>query len=96
MAKTPNCKRRNDEFRERKEPHRRGRLQHISHILQVPVPFFFEGSPHGGAPSPVYVSDFLATADGLALIEAYMRIKQPTLRRHIVELVEYIAGNDLS
>jgi hypothetical protein len=25
-----------------------------------------------------------------------MRIKQPTLRRHIVELVEYIAGNDLS
>jgi transcriptional regulator with XRE-family HTH domain len=73
-----------------------GRLQQISHVLQIPVPFFFEGSPHGGAPSPVYVSDFLATADGLALIEAYMRIKQPTLRRHIVELVEYIAGNDLS
>jgi DNA-binding XRE family transcriptional regulator len=22
------------------------RLQHISHILQVPVPFFFEGAPH--------------------------------------------------
>jgi transcriptional regulator with XRE-family HTH domain len=22
------------------------RLQHLSHILQVPVPFFFEGAPH--------------------------------------------------
>jgi transcriptional regulator with XRE-family HTH domain len=21
------------------------RLQHISHVLQVPIPFFFEGSP---------------------------------------------------
>src|SRR5262249_32233061 len=49
-----------------------GRLQHISHILQVPVPFFFEGAPHVpgqpegiGAPPPTYVSEFLATADGL-------------------------------
>jgi transcriptional regulator with XRE-family HTH domain len=73
-----------------------GRLQHISHILQVPVPFFFEGSPHGEAPSPVYVSNFLATADGLALVKAFMRIKEPTLRRRIVDLVEYIAGDDLS
>src|ERR1700692_3098236 len=45
------------------------RLQQISHILQVPVAFFFEGAPslHGPtegmkeAPSPAYVSDFLAT-----------------------------------
>jgi transcriptional regulator with XRE-family HTH domain len=80
------------------------RLQHIAHILQVPVPFFFEGVPDlpgqpegiGDAPSPAYVFDFLATTDGLALTKAFMRIKQPTLRRHIVELVEYIAGNDLS
>jgi len=71
-----------------------GRLQHISHILQIPVPFFFEGSPHGEAPSPAYMSDFLATADGLALIKAFMRIKEPTLRRRIVELVEEIAGGD--
>jgi transcriptional regulator with XRE-family HTH domain len=71
-----------------------GRLQHISYILQIPVPFFFEGSPHGEAPSPAYVSDFLATADGLALIAAFIRIKEPTLRRRIVELVEEIAGGD--
>jgi transcriptional regulator with XRE-family HTH domain len=80
------------------------RLQHISHILQVPVPFFFEGAPHlpgqpagiGDAPSPAYVSEFLATADGLALTKAFMRIKERGLRRRIVELVEYIAGDDLS
>src|ERR1700693_5688041 len=49
------------------------RLQHISQILQVPVPFFFEGAPiphgksfeKGDAPHPGYVSDFLATSDGL-------------------------------
>jgi len=76
------------------------RLQQISHILQVPVAFFFEGapSPHGHgdglkeAPSPAYVSDFLATSEGLALTKAFMRIKETKLRRRIVDLVEEIAG----
>jgi len=79
-------------------------LQQISHILQIPVPFFFEGAPHlpgqptgiGGAPSPAYVSEFLATTDGIALTKAFMRIKEPGLRRRIVHLVEQIAGDDLS
>jgi transcriptional regulator with XRE-family HTH domain len=73
-----------------------GRLQHISHMLQVPVPFFFDGAPHGEAPSPAYVSDCLATADGLALVKAFMRIKEPLLRRRLVELVECVAGDDLT
>src|SRR5947207_13027055 len=48
------------------------RLQQISHILQVPVAFLFEGAPsaqmagrHGGlveAPSPAYACECLATA----------------------------------
>src|ERR1700686_2055023 len=46
------------------------RLQHISHILQVPVSFFFEGASrlagapvgNGASPSPNYVRDFLATS----------------------------------
>jgi transcriptional regulator with XRE-family HTH domain len=78
------------------------RLQQISHILQVPVAFFFEGAPTfspqddagTGAPSPSYVSDFLATSDGLALTKAFMEIKQPKLRRRIVDLVEEIAGRE--
>jgi transcriptional regulator with XRE-family HTH domain len=80
------------------------RLQQISHILQVPVAFFFEGAPTfhpqnegdgmGEAPSPTYVSDFLATSDGLALTKAFMEIKEPKLRRRIVDLVEEIAGQE--
>ena len=76
------------------------RLQHISNLLQVPVSFFFEGGPRipghsganmGDAPSPAYVSDFLATSDGLSLTKAFMKIKSSKLRRRIVELVEQIA-----
>jgi len=77
------------------------RLQQIAHILQVPVSFFFEGAPHAmdqqtdslsEAPSPAYVSDFLATSDGLALTKAFMRIKDAKLRRRIVDLVEQIVS----
>ncbi len=80
------------------------RLQQISQILQVPVAFFFEGAPvlpEGApseglqeAPSPAYVSDFLATSDGLSLTKAFMRIPDPKLRRRIVDLVQQIAGGD--
>jgi transcriptional regulator with XRE-family HTH domain len=81
------------------------RLQQISQILQVPVSFFFEGvpsprsdqRPEGGlheAPSPAYVSDFLATSDGLALTKAFVRITDAKLRRRIVDLVEQIAGEE--
>src|SRR3984893_6215572 len=59
------------------------RLQHISHILQVSVSFFFDGAPTlpaapvgtDAAPSPNYVTDFLATLDRLALTKAFMRIR---------------------
>jgi transcriptional regulator with XRE-family HTH domain len=78
------------------------RLQHLSQILQVPVPFFFEGAPAvfgvskaakgtADAPSPAYVTDFLATSDGLALVKAFMCIEDAKLRRAIVRLVEGIA-----
>jgi transcriptional regulator with XRE-family HTH domain len=78
------------------------RLQHISRILQVPVSFFFDGAPEipgqatglSEAPSPSYVSDFLATSDGLALTKAFTRIKDGKLRRRIVDLVEQIATRD--
>jgi transcriptional regulator with XRE-family HTH domain len=77
------------------------RLQQLTHILQVPVEFFFEGAPVAGrpkgfgeAPSAAYVSDFLASTDGLGLTKAFMRIKDAKLRRRIVDLVKQIAGDD--
>jgi transcriptional regulator with XRE-family HTH domain len=77
------------------------RLQQISNILQVPVPFFFEGAPHvpgqhnsnGAAPSPAYVNEFLASSDRLALTKAFMRIK-PNMKRRIVALVEELASDN--
>jgi transcriptional regulator with XRE-family HTH domain len=74
------------------------RLQQIANILQAPVTFFFEDAPgqtkpDGKAPSPAYVSDFLATKDGLTLTKAFMQIKNAKLRRSIVNLVEDIAGD---
>jgi len=76
------------------------RLQHISQILQVPAKFFFEGMPHEGrrhdpqtsAPSAQYVSDYLASEDGLQLTKAFLAIADARLRRSIVNLVECIAG----
>jgi transcriptional regulator with XRE-family HTH domain len=71
------------------------RLQQIAAVLQVPPAFFFEGAPSvpgpvntGKLPSPAYVMDFLSSADGLALIKAFMRVDNPQLRRRIVSLVE--------
>jgi transcriptional regulator with XRE-family HTH domain len=76
------------------------RIQQIAEILQVPVSFLFEGGPTGTAnadggtsPSPSFVSDFLATAEGLALTRAFTRISDAKLRRSIVELVEQIAAH---
>ena len=54
-----------------------------------------KGQPNGlnGAASPSYVSDFLATSDGLALVEAFARISRiPRLKRAIVTLVRTIAA----
>ena len=76
------------------------RLLQLAAILNVTIPFFFEGAPpvasnatHDAieALSPTIVHDFLSTADGLSLTRAFMRIKNAKLRRRIVELVEQIA-----
>jgi transcriptional regulator with XRE-family HTH domain len=78
------------------------RIQQISEILQVPVSFLFEGGPSGIASgenfsegtSPAYVSDFLATSEGLALTRAFTRITDAKLRRSIVDMVEQIAARE--
>jgi transcriptional regulator with XRE-family HTH domain len=77
------------------------RLQAISQILDAPVHFFFEGAPNpakgghglGESPSPAYVTDFLTTTDGLALVKAFVKIKDSALRRSIVRMVEAITAD---
>ena len=75
------------------------RLQHAAEILQVSVPFFFEGAPGGHAlsetaPSPAYVNEFVSSEDGHRLIKAFTRITRPAVRHRIVNLVQEIAGGD--
>ena len=76
------------------------RIQQIADILEVPVSFLFEGVPGGSVregfseTSPAYVADFLATAEGLALIRAFTRIPEVKLRRSIVDMVEHIAARE--
>jgi transcriptional regulator with XRE-family HTH domain len=76
------------------------RLQQISHILQVPVAFFFEGAPglaqsrtrRKERPLPDYVIEFLSTSDGVALAKAFTRMRNIKLRRRIVRLAVEIMG----
>jgi transcriptional regulator with XRE-family HTH domain len=76
------------------------RLQHLSKILGVPVPFFFEGVPNAPhsthrseAPSTRYVTDFLANHQGHALVRAFVQIKNPVVRRAIVRMVETLVAD---
>jgi transcriptional regulator with XRE-family HTH domain len=78
------------------------RLQQISHLLQVPIAFFFEGAPNASAPpgsngsalSMAQIDEFVSDVDGLRLIRAFMRIDDAAVRRRIVMLVQEIAGDD--
>jgi transcriptional regulator with XRE-family HTH domain len=71
------------------------RLHRIGSILGVPVEFFYEGAPHSSntpsgfaeAPSSTYVSDFLSTAEGVQLMKAFLSVKDPKVRRKLVELI---------
>ena len=65
----------------------------------MPVSFFFDGAPADSAPAAgfaagsgeTYLPDLLGTPDGMQLGKAFMRIKNPKLRRKIVDLIETLA-----
>ncbi len=80
------------------------KLQHIAKILAVPVEFFFDGAPvseSAGLVSGVaesesagYVSDFLSTSEGVQLTKAFVRIRDPRVRRRVIDLVSALAGEE--
>jgi transcriptional regulator with XRE-family HTH domain len=79
------------------------RLQHIARVLTVPVSFFFEDAPGSGGEAQAgfgeekqttYVVDFLSTSEGIQLNKAFVRIKDPKLRRRVIDLVRSMAGDD--
>jgi transcriptional regulator with XRE-family HTH domain len=76
------------------------RLQHIAAILGVTVGFFYEGAPAAGGggeglaeeSSPAYMADFVSSSEGLELMKSFQLIKDPRVRRRIVDLVSAVAG----
>ena len=77
------------------------RLHQIAHILQVPPASFFEGAPHAklhrnvaGAPPADFLSNFPTAAEDVALVKAFLRIKNRKTRRCIVALVQAIVDDD--
>lgn len=76
------------------------RMQNIARVLQVPVAFFFEDAPGGspvageamGSLSTTAMVEFLSSAEGVRLNQAFIAIKNKRVRSRIIELMRVIAG----
>ena len=69
------------------------RLQQIANALSVPVTFFYDGD---GKNREVESLLFLDSAFSLRLLRAYSRIKDQTVQRQLVVLMEAIADDEKS
>jgi transcriptional regulator with XRE-family HTH domain len=67
------------------------RLQQIATALDVPVTFFYDGD---GKAREVESLLFLDSAFSLRLLRAYSKIKDQTVQRQLVSLMESIAANE--
>lgn len=76
-----------------------GRLFQVARILGVPITYFYEDVSSVGAgfaedaASPPVI-EFLASADGLQLSLAFMRIKEPKVRKRVLDLVKSLADDE--
>lgn len=78
-----------------------GRLWNLARVLDVPVAFFFEGASENagqsgfaeGDQTPI-IDDFIQSADGVQLAQAFARIRDSKVRRRILELVRTLAAEE--
>lgn len=82
-----------------------GRMQQISETLKAPIGYFFEDAPLPEGSSAAtgladttrqasFETDFLSSPEGIQLNRAFMRIRNPDMRRQIVALVRTIADGE--
>ena len=84
-----------------------GRMQQISQALNVPIGYFYEDAPSLGAnaggaatgmadgtPQAPFETDFLSSPEGIQLNRAFVRIRNPDVRRQLVALVRTIADGE--
>src|ERR1700692_3581324 len=67
------------------------RLQQIATALDVPVTFFYDGDSKAREVESLL---FLDSAFSLRLLRAYSKIKDQTVQRQLVSLMESIAANE--
>jgi transcriptional regulator with XRE-family HTH domain len=80
------------------------RLFEISRILGVPVDFFFEGleaAAHNGASNGFsdtkeagFDLDVLATSEGIQLNSAFFSIREPAVRKRVLDLVKTLGKSE--
>jgi len=77
-----------------------GRLFEIARILGVPIQYFYESVTEQLAGAPGFaerdsqpVLEFVSSGDGLQLSLAYMRIKDPKVRKRVLDLVKSLADD---
>ena len=76
-----------------------GRLFEVSRILGVPIDYFYEGAAtqiagfsENEASPPVM--EFVSSGEGLQLSLAFMKIKDPKLRKRVLDLVKQMAEDE--
>ena len=75
------------------------RLQQIAEVLGVAPAFFFEDMPNAADPlitgfaedRSSFLLKFLSSSEGLLLTKAFVRIKDPKVRRKIIDLTITLA-----
>lgn len=85
------------------------RLYEISHILGVPVSYFFDDVPasengarraagHTATSTDIdagpYMMEFVSSAEGFQLVRAFTKITDPRVRKRMLELVKSLTGEE--
>lgn len=77
-----------------------GRLFEIARILGVPIQYFYESVTDQLQSQPGFaerdsqpVLEFVSSGDGLQLSLAFMRIKDPKVRKRVLDLVKSLADD---
>jgi transcriptional regulator with XRE-family HTH domain len=74
-----------------------GRLFEIARILDVPIDFFYDGvgTPSDGVgETSAPVMEFVSSTEGLQLSLAFMKIRDPKVRKRVLDLVKSLAEEE--
>jgi len=73
-----------------------GRLFEIARILGVPIDFFYDGvaSAESASAAAPPVMEFVSSGEGLQLSLAFMKIRDPKVRKRVLDLVKSLADEE--